>query len=192
MNSQFENDLGKSVASPKKTVRIIALVVAVCLVGFAVLLATRKPVNMQTVPSPLINKPAPPISGAALDGQPVSLASYSGRFVLVNFFASWCTPCHDEEKALVTFASTNKDVSVLGVAYDDAASSAKGFLSEYGAKYQAIADLNGQVALAYGVSEPPQSYLISPNGVILTEIVGPVNLASLDQLISIAKSKVGS
>jgi len=164
------------------------LVVGLFLVGFAILLATRKPVSMQTVASPLINKAAPAITGTSLDGKEVSLASYSGRFVLVNFFASWCAPCQDEEKALVQFSNSNQDVSVLGVVFDDVNSSAISFLRRYGANYQALSDPNGQIALSYGVAQPPQTYLISPNGVILTEIVGPVNLSALNQLISIAKS----
>ena len=176
-------------SSRRKTVRIVAVVAAVCFAGFAVLLATRKPVSMQTVASPLINKAAPAISGVTLSGSHVMLSSYSGRFVLVNFFASWCTPCQQEEKALVQFSATNPGVSVLGVVFDDTSSSAQSFLQHNGASYQAVADPNGQIALSYGVSQPPQSYLISPTGVILTEIIGPVNLSSLDQLIAIAKSK---
>ncbi len=169
--------------------RIIAAAMGVFLVGLAVLLATRKPVSMQTVASPLINKTAPEISGTSLDGKKVSLTSYAGRFVLVNFFASWCTPCQDEEKALAQFSSSTPGVSVLGVVFDDVNSSAAGFLRRYGANYQAVSDPNGQIALSYGVSQPPQSYLIAPNGVILTEIVGPVSLASLNQLVSIAKAR---
>lgn len=189
MSSQLEDMSRNSVTKRRKTVRIVAIVTGVCLVGFSVFLATRKPVSMQTVASPLINKVAPPISGATLGGKRIALGSYSGRFVLVNFFASWCTPCQDEENALVQFARTNQDVNVLGVVFDDVNSSARNFLQRYGASYQAVSDPNGQIALSYGVSQPPQTYLISPKGVILTEIIGPVNLTSLDQLITIAKSK---
>ncbi len=189
MSSHLEEMGRNSVTKRKKTVRIFAIVAGVCLVAFSVFLATRKPVSMQTVASPLINKVAPPISGTTLGGERIALGAYYGRFVLVNFFASWCTPCQDEESALVQFARTNQDVSVLGVVFNDVNSSARSFLQHYGASYQAINDPNGQIALAYGVSQPPQTYLISPKGVILTEIIGPVNLSSLDQLITIAKSK---
>ncbi len=189
MSSHTGNGVQKSNKRSRKTIRIIATVMGICFVGFAILLATRKPVSMQSVASPLINRTAPPISGTSLDGNKVSLASYPGQFILVNFFASWCTPCQDEEKALVQFANSNQGVSVLGVVYDDLNSSAAGFLHRYGATYQAVSDAKGQIALSYGVSQPPQTYLISPSGVILTEIIGPVNLSSLDQLITIAKSR---
>ncbi|MDA8080641.1 MAG: TlpA disulfide reductase family protein [Actinomycetota bacterium] len=189
MSSHKDNEVHKSNKRSRKTIRIIAIVVGICLVGFAILLATRKPVSMQSVASPLINRTAPQILGTSLDGKKVSLASYRGQFVLVNFFASWCTPCQDEEKALVQFANSNQGVSVLGVVFDDLNSSAAGFLHRYGATYQAVSDAKGQIALSYGVSQPPQTYLISPSGVVLTEIIGPVNLPSLDQLITIAKSR---
>lgn len=173
----------------KKTIRNIAIAAALVLVGFSILLATRKPINMQTVSSPLINKPAPSFKGTTLSGKKIALSDYSGRFVLLNFFASWCSPCHTEQQALVKFASENNGVSVVGVPYDDSNSSAAGFLRSYGANFQAVEDPMGQIALSYGVTQPPQTYLIAPNGAILTEIIGPVNLTSLNQLIAVAKSK---
>lgn len=190
MSNQVDGNVPKRKSGKKKTIRNISVSVGVLMVAFAVLLATRKPINMQTVPSPLLNKPAPPVSGTTLRNKELSLASYKGKFVLLNFFASWCTPCHTEEKDLAEFASLHqRSVAVLGVPYNDANSSARQFLSSYGANYQAVTDPRGQIALEYGVTSPPQTYLISPKGTILTEIIGPVNLNSLDQLLAIAKSK---
>lgn len=164
-------------------------VVAVAFAAFAVLLATRKPVSLQTVVSPLLLKDAPPISGTTLSGDNFALSSYRGKFVLVNFFASWCTPCRQEERALVQLSRQTSNVQVVGVAFDDAASSASGFLKSYGAQYPAVQDPNGRIALEYGVSQPPQSYLVAPNGKILTEIIGPVSFVALEKLIAVAKSK---
>jgi len=178
--------------SPNKTVRRISITVAILVAVFGVVLATRKPASEQTVASPLISRPAPAIIGTTLTGQQVSLANYAGRFVLVNFFASWCTACQTEEKGLVGFAAKHRkagDASVLGVIYDDTNSSAQAFLNRYGATYNAAVDPKGRIALEYGVNGIPQSYLIAPNGTILTEIIGPVNQISLDQLINIAKSR---
>jgi cytochrome c biogenesis protein CcmG/thiol:disulfide interchange protein DsbE len=187
--NQAEDQFPRQSSRSRKTVRNISIIVGILVVAFSVLLATRKPVNMQTVASPLLNKPAPEISGTSLQGRQISLADYSGKFVLVNFFASWCTPCQSEEQNLVRFAAQHRNVKVLGVPYDDANSSARQFLSSFGANYQAVTDPQGQIALSYGVTNPPQTYLISPQGTILTEILGPVNLNSLNQLIAIAKSK---
>lgn len=148
---------------------------------------------MQTIASPLIGKKAPPINGISLTtGKKVSLASFEGRFVFVNFFASWCVPCNDEMPGLVKFAKEHQkvgDATVLGVAFNDSNSSALAFLHRYGATYQAVSDPNGQIALSYGMAQPPLSYLVAPNGVILTEVVGPINQIELDNLITIAKSK---
>lgn len=187
--NQAEDQFPHQASRSRKTVRNISIAMGILVVAFSVLLATRKPVDMQTVASPLLNKPAPAISGTSLQGGQVSLGDYSGKFVLVNFFASWCTPCHSEEQDLVKFAEQHRSVKVLGVPYNDANSSARQFLSSYGAHYQAVTDPQGQIALSYGVTNPPQTYLISPQGKILTEILGPVNLNSLNQLLAIAKSK---
>lgn len=190
LSDQREGSVPIKKSGKKKTIRNISVLVGVLMVAFAILLATRKPINMQTVSSPLLNKPAPIVSGVTLSNKELSLNSYKGKFVLLNFFASWCTPCHVEEQDLVKFASQHqRSVAVLGVPYDDANSSARQFLGSYGANYQAVADPQGQIALAYGVTSPPQTYLISPKGTILTEIIGPVNLNSLNQLLTIAKSK---
>lgn len=173
----------------RKRVRLIALLASVAFVAFAVLLATRKPVNMQSVASPLIGKPAPAITATTLSGHSLSLNSYRGRFVLLNFFASWCTPCHAEEQALVQFSNESNGTSVVGVAFNDVNSSASAFLKSFGATFPAATDPRGQIALAYGVAQPPQTYLIAPNGAILSEIIGPINLPALNRLLSIAKAK---
>ena len=156
-----------------------AVAVGALLIAFVVVLATRPPATSNQVDSPLLGRPAPAVAGAALAGGSVSLQSLRGRFVLVNFFASWCPPCHVEQPSLVKLART---VAILGITYDDSASSAAGFLASTGSHWSAVADPNGAIALSYGVRGPPESYLISPDGTVVAKILGPVTAVQVAYL----------
>ena len=156
------------------------LVVGVALV---VVLATRPPATATEVDSPLVGAPAPALAGTTLAGQAFQLSSLAGRWVFVNFFASWCPPCQQEEPDLVAFAYQHRapgDAAVVGVVYDDAASSAKAFLVQSGATWPALGDPDGSIALAYGVRGPPETFLVSPDGIVVAHFDGPMTTASLD------------
>ena len=90
--------------SRRHTARWVAGGVAGVLVVVAVVAALQPSYQAARLPSPLLGHPAPQFSGTDLAGGRVSLSSYRGRYVYVNFFASWCPPCQAEEPNLVTFA----------------------------------------------------------------------------------------
>ena len=163
------------------------LVVSIALVA---VLATRPPATATEVDSPLVGAPAPTLVGTTLGGQAFDLSSLAGRWVFVNFFASWCPPCQQEEPDLVAFAFQHRapgDAALVGVVYDDAASSAKNFLLQSGATWPALDDPNGSIALAYGVRGPPETFLVSPNGIVVAHFDGPLTTASLDYWLERAK-----
>ncbi len=156
------------------------LVVGAALVA---LLATRPPAAATEVQTPLVGHEAPSLTGTTLDGQPFDLASLRGRWVVVNFFASWCPPCQQEEPNLVTFAFQHRQpggVALVGVVYDDTASAARSFLSSTGATWPAIPDPDGTDAVAFGVRAPPETFLLSPTGTVVAHFDGPVTAAGLD------------
>ncbi len=166
-------------------------------VGLSARLATRQPVAATVVPSPLLGKVAPPVAGTSFGGGRFSLADERGRIVVVNFFASWCGPCQVEEPNLITFAWQQrlKGVAVVGVVYDDTVDAAKAFDAKYGtlttrggvartAIYPSIDDPNGSIAFHYGVSSPPSTFVIDPHGRVAAELLGPVTLAQLDQVVA--------
>ena len=157
-----------------------ALVVAAALVA---LLATRPPFDATEVQTPLVGQAAPPIAGTTVTGASFDLASLRGRWVVVNFFASWCPPCQQEQPELETFAFRHRqpgDAALVGVVFDDAASSARSFVRSTGATWPAVVDPGGQLALAYGVRGPPETFLVSPSGVVTAHLDGPVTSAGLD------------
>jgi cytochrome c biogenesis protein CcmG/thiol:disulfide interchange protein DsbE len=153
-------------------------------------LATRPPATIIEVDTPLLGKPAPPVSGTTLDDRHFDLSSLRGRWVLVNFFASWCPPCQEEQPGLVTFAYQHRqadDAALIGVVFDDVASSARRFLAQTGATWPAVTDPSGRIALDYGVRGPPETFLISPEGVVMAHLDGPVTGAGLDDWLAEAQ-----
>jgi len=171
----------------------VALVVAV-LVG---VLATRSAPPGAAIDTPLGGKPAPAIVGRALvGGRDVSLAALHGKFVLVDFFASWCVPCRDEVPQIEQFLfehRTAADVAVIGVDIDEDAADGRAFLEQYGVTWPAVEDPSGakSFSLAYGVGDPPESFLVAPDGKVAGEVVGGVTAFDLDHLITVAREMTG-
>ncbi len=124
-------------------------------------------------------------------GQSFDLSSYRGRWVFVNFFASWCPPCQSEEPALITFAYQHRapgDAALVGVVYDDAASTARAFETSTGASWPAVIDPGGQIESSYGLRGPPETFLISPAGIVVAHIDGPVTVSFLDKQLEEARA----
>ncbi|MGH9062395.1 MAG: TlpA family protein disulfide reductase [Acidimicrobiales bacterium] len=175
-------------------IRLAAAAAGVVVAGLIAVFAISPGANDVAARTPLIGEPAPALSGAAPlgGGPPVKLAALRGKFVLLDFFASWCPPCQAEQPQLDAFASQHEatgDAEVVGIVYDDNTSSALRFVRRDRVPYPTVADPGGQIALHYGVRDQPTSFLISPDGTILTKIDSQVTARSLDQLVALAKAK---
>ena len=123
------------------------------------------------VPSMLIGKRVPPFN---LPGDPgFADADLSGRPILVNFFASWCVPCVEEAPVLMDLKRAG--VPVYGIAYKDKPAATAAFLAQRGNPYARMArDEAGRVAIDWGVTGVPESYLIDPHGEVRWRYVGPL------------------
>ncbi len=176
--------------SALKRFRLVTAILGIIFLAFAVVVGTRHTASTTSAYSPLLFHQAPNLSGETINGSRASLAADRGHFVVVNFFASWCVACRSEEPQLVNLLRTEgSSVRVLGVDFDDTAPLARRFLASYGASWPAISDTSGQIGLRWGVDEPPESFLISPSGKVLTKIIGPVSARQLEALITVATLK---
>jgi cytochrome c biogenesis protein CcmG/thiol:disulfide interchange protein DsbE len=146
-------------------------------------LATRPPATASEVNTPIVGQRAPSIVARTVDGSSFDLAALRGRWVVVNFFASWCPPCQQEQPDLVAFAYHHRgagDPALVGVVFNDTAASARDFLHGSGATWPAVVDPGGQIALDYGVRGPPETFFVSPGGAVVAHFDGPLTDSSLD------------
>lgn len=137
-----------------------------------------------TGPAPAaIGSEAPTFALADLDGNPVRLADLRGRPVIVNFWASWCAPCVEEFPLLQQAARQHaKDgLAIVGIVVQDRSEAARAFMERMGAGWPAVMDPNGDVARAYGLYAPPESFFIDRNGVIAGQQIGQLTTADLDR-----------
>ena len=167
----------------------VAVAVPVCLLVIA--LANGQPAANRAVRSPLVGKPAPAIQGTTIDGTPSSLADLKGKWVVVNFFATWGVPCRQEHPELIRFSQAHEaagDAAVLGVVYSDNAQAVREFRDKEGGGWAMLTDPKGRVALDYGVAGVPESFLISPDGLVVAKLLGGVRASGLDDLLYQAKA----
>ncbi len=176
---------------PRRVVVVTAAVVAAVLVALVVVLATRDPATDRQADSPLIGNVAPPLRGETITsagGRSFDLDLQRGQWVVVNFFATWCTPCITEHPELVDFSARHAEVddaSVVSVVFDDRASNVTGFFEENGGDWPVVD--GGDVILDWAVAQVPESFLVDPHGVVVARITGGVTADGLDDLLGQAQ-----
>jgi cytochrome c biogenesis protein CcmG, thiol:disulfide interchange protein DsbE len=154
-------------------------------------------VDPSRIPSALIGHPAPQTAlpalqgvtndGAAVPGLDPSV--FKGRISVVNVWASWCVPCHDEAPLLVALAR-DKRLQVIGINYKDTPENARRFLNRYGNPYGIIGvDGNGRAAIEWGVYGVPETFIVGREGTIVYKMVGPVTSQNIDTVLKVEIGK---
>jgi cytochrome c biogenesis protein CcmG/thiol:disulfide interchange protein DsbE len=143
------------------------------------------------IPSALIGREAPkadlpPVAGLLQDGKPLPgliAAEFKGNVTLVNVWASWCVPCHDEVPLLDELAK-DKLIRMVGINYKDQPDNARRFIGRYGNPFSAVgADPNGRAAIEWGVYGVPETFLVGRDGRIAYKLVGPITEENLKAVL---------
>jgi cytochrome c biogenesis protein CcmG/thiol:disulfide interchange protein DsbE len=174
--------------------------VALPLIAFAVLaglfwfrLGSGDPAR---IPSALIGRPAPqtqlpPLEGLVADGAQVAgldPAAFKSNVSVVNVWASWCVPCHDEAPLLLQLAQ-DKRIRVVGINYKDTQDNARRFLGRYGNPFSSVGvDANGRASIEWGVYGVPETFVVGRDGTIAYKLIGPITPENID---SVLKAEIG-
>lgn len=170
-------------APPSRTRRPVLLIPLVLFAGIAVFLAVGLTRDPREIPSVLIGKPAPEFSLPPVRGRSLGLATadLKGGVSLVNVFASWCVACREEHPV---FMQIQRDgvLPIHGLNYKDQPEDAARWLDEMGDPYTRTgADLNGRVAIDWGVYGVPETFIIDREGRIAYKHIGAVTPAVWNQ-----------
>ncbi len=154
-------------------------------VGLAIAFGWGLTRNPQELPSALIGKPVPTFNLPPVQGRKLGLSSsdLKGEVSLVNVFASWCVACRAEHPLFMQLAA-NKVVPIHGINYKDAPQDAADWLDNLGDPYTRTgADRNGRVAIDWGVTGVPETFVVDAAGIVTYKQVGPVTQQALEESI---------
>lgn len=171
-------------AGPRRRLPLFALLPLVVFLALAGLFLFQLVLGRDpsTIPSALLDKPAPtmalgPVEGLMRDGQQVpgfSGADLTGGVTVVNVFASWCVPCRQEHPLLEQLGQDDR-IRLFAINYKDKPENARRFLGSLGNPFDRIgADDTGRAAIEWGVYGVPETYIIDAAGVIRFKYIGPL------------------
>lgn len=130
----------------------------------------------------------PSLRVTTLDGAHYDLAAHRGKWVVVNFWATWCAPCLKEMPELSALDAMREHIEVIGLAYDDIKpDELKAFLQRHPVVYPiAIVDTYSPPADFATPRGLPTSYLIAPDGRVAKQFLGPVTAKDIEAAITAA------
>jgi cytochrome c biogenesis protein CcmG/thiol:disulfide interchange protein DsbE len=169
--------------------RLAAVVGIAALVVVLVLAFRRDPHDLRTG---TVGKPAAAFTLNKLDGSgTMTVAATENKVLVINFFASWCIPCKEENPALVRVYERYRDSDVVfvGVLYQDAADSGLNYVRDNGVAWPTVDDDQGRVAFSYGVFGIPETYFVGRDGVIAGRHIGPIDETTLVNGIEAMRAK---
>jgi cytochrome c biogenesis protein CcmG/thiol:disulfide interchange protein DsbE len=168
---------------PVRWTALAVLVVVMLLVGvvFGLRVADGPIVSRSAV----IGQVAPSFDLPGLRGGHIRSADYAGQMYVVNFWASWCVACRAEAADLEAFAARWKGrITLIGIDWNDTAGAADGFVTEFGLTYPQAVDAHSDLAVNYGLTGVPETYIVTADGVIAAGVIGAVGPTTLDDLVA--------
>jgi cytochrome c biogenesis protein CcmG/thiol:disulfide interchange protein DsbE len=143
------------------------------------------------IPSALIGRPAPQstlpaLAGLTRDGAAVpglDPEAFKGKVSVVNVWASWCVPCHEEAPLFMTLAQDTR-LQMVGINYKDSPDNARRFLGRYGNPFGIVGvDGGGRAAIDWGVYGVPETFVVGRDGRIAFKLVGGVTPDNIDSVL---------
>lgn len=130
----------------------------------------------------------PVLHVATLDGKTFDLTAQRGRWVIVNFWATWCSPCVAEMPAISTFVEAHKNVTAIGLAFEDTdRKDVIAFLKQHPVHYPVALIDPSAPPKSFDVPRGlPTTYVIAPDGHLAKHFVGPIDAAALVRVIDSA------
>lgn len=180
----------KQAPSRRRSALVITIAVGACFAVLAVVMALRlgKPTGFEA--RGLQGKPVPNLDLPLLSGGTVHLGNMRGQAVLVNFFNSWCIPCREEEPSLEAFYSRHAgehDFAMFGIIRDDTDKAVRSWVKDHDVRWPVVSDPGGQASVDFGTTGQPETYAISPDGIVVGRILGRASLDDLEQLLAAAR-----
>lgn len=122
-------------------------------------------------------QPAPDFSLVTAQGRPISLASFRGQVLVLDFWASWCPPCVEETPALNHLAAQidGQPVKILAVSSDTDAAAYQRFLDQYHIRFLTARDASADLMHRYGTVKIPETYIVDARGKVTRKIVGAID-----------------
>ena len=181
----IDEALANTVQAQPQRRRLLSYLPLAVFALMAVFLGIGLTMNPRDIPSPLIGKPVPNFSLPPVKGRSLGLASadLKGQVSLVNVFASWCVACREEHPVLLDLARKGV-VPIHGLNYKDKPNDAQAWLDELGDPYTRTgADIDGRVAIDWGVYGVPETFVVDRNGIIAYKQIGPITPEALREKI---------
>ncbi len=177
----------------KHPLRWSAVGVGVVVVLFLSVLSTQVGSEPTYSGGPIVDRNAPAFDLPVLDGNGVHVAlrSLAGKSVIVNFWNSWCIPCQEETPALKEFwnrHAKDPDFALVGIVRDDTTSEVRAYVKKHDVGYTVALDPKGEAALAYATTGQPETYAISPAGVVTGKQLSRVSVDNLEALLGSARA----
>jgi len=169
----------------KGIVLLIILVLGAALFSFIFSGKGGKPVQKKAVSG----MPAPDFELTDITGKAWHLADFRGKVVLVNFWATWCDSCKEENPSLQKFIDSekeNRNLVLLTILYNDSPQNAVDYLKRYNLSFNVLLD-DRKTSLVYGITGVPETFVISKKGLLKGKFIGPVQWGAPDLKAEIDK-----
>lgn len=159
-------------------IRLWHVILSVTVVGLVALFYKGLWGNPSFIPPVTVNTVAPGFTAPSLhEARQISLTEHQGKVVVLNFWASWCLECKVEHASLLAMVKRYEDNDkfiMIGVNYQDELTAARAYLEEHGNNFHHVQDVDGRIAIDYGVYGVPETFVIDQKGIIRHKEMGPM------------------